>query len=87
MPAGPSGLGQQRRESLDPAVDGGVVDFDPAFGEQFFDVAVGDREAQILADRQHDDLRWEAEAGEGGAGERRGAKASRSHPDSLPARS
>jgi len=48
MPAGPSGLGQQQRESLDPAVDGGVVDLDPAFGEQFFDVAVGDRETQIL---------------------------------------
>src|SRR6266508_3510130 len=34
MPAGPSGLGQQQRESLDPAVDGGVVDLDPAFGER-----------------------------------------------------
>jgi hypothetical protein len=39
--AGPGGLGQQRREPLDPAVDGDVVDLDPAFGEEFFEVAVG----------------------------------------------
>jgi hypothetical protein len=30
MPARPGGLGQQRREALDPAVDGGVVDLDAA---------------------------------------------------------
>jgi hypothetical protein len=30
---------------LDPAVDGHVVDVDAAFGKQFFDVAVGNREA------------------------------------------
>jgi hypothetical protein len=39
--AGPGGVGQQRREPLDPAVDGDVVDLDPAFGEEFFEVAVG----------------------------------------------
>jgi hypothetical protein len=39
--AGSGGVGQQRREPLDPAVDGDVVDLDPAFGEEFFEVAVG----------------------------------------------
>jgi hypothetical protein len=39
--AGPGGLGQQRREPLDPAVDGDVVDLNAAFGEEFFEVAVG----------------------------------------------
>jgi hypothetical protein len=41
MPVRPSGVGQQRRESLHPAVDGDVVDLDAAFGEQLLDVAVG----------------------------------------------
>ena len=40
MPAGPGRLGQQRRESLHPAVDGDVVDLDAAFGKQLLDVAV-----------------------------------------------
>jgi hypothetical protein len=35
------GLGQQRREPLDPPVDGDVVDLNAAFGEEFFEVAVG----------------------------------------------
>jgi len=47
VPAGSGGLGQQRREALDPAVDGGVVDFDAAFGEQFLDVEVGEAEAEV----------------------------------------
>jgi hypothetical protein len=47
-------------------------------------VAIGQREAQVTAHRQHDHIRWEAEASEGGAYERRGAKASRSHRNSLP---
>jgi hypothetical protein len=48
--AWPGGVGQQRREALDPAVDGGVVDVDAALGEQLFDVAVGEAEAQVPAD-------------------------------------
>jgi hypothetical protein len=28
-----------------------VVDLDPALGEQLFDVAIGEAEAQVLADR------------------------------------
>ena len=40
VPAGPGGVCQQRCEPLDPAVDGGVVDLDAAFGEQLLDVSV-----------------------------------------------
>jgi len=35
VPAGSGGLGEQRRESLHPSVDGDVVDLDPALGEEF----------------------------------------------------
>jgi hypothetical protein len=45
VPAGAGGLGQQRREPLHLSVDGDVVDLDPAFGEQFLDVAIRQREA------------------------------------------
>jgi hypothetical protein len=41
-----------------------VVDLDAALGEEFFDVAVGQAEAQLPADRNDDDIGWEAEAGE-----------------------
>jgi hypothetical protein len=34
------GVGQQRREPLNPPVDRDVIDLDPASGEQFLDVAV-----------------------------------------------
>jgi hypothetical protein len=40
VPAGAGGVGQQRREPLDPPIDGDVVDLDAALGEEFFDVAV-----------------------------------------------
>jgi hypothetical protein len=66
MAAGLGGLGQQRREALDPPVDGDVVDLDAAFGEQLLDVAVRQAEAQIPADRQHNHIGWEAEAGKAG---------------------
>jgi hypothetical protein len=51
----------KRREPLHPPVDGDVVDLDAAFGEQLLDVAVGEAEAQVPADRQHDHIRREAE--------------------------
>jgi hypothetical protein len=41
-----------------------VVDLDAAFGEEFLDVAVGQTEAELPVDREHDHIRWEAEAGE-----------------------
>ena len=87
MPAGPSGLSQQRREAQHPPVDGDVVDLDPALGEQLFDVAVGQAEAQVPPDRQHDHIRREAEPGEGGArGDRRAGAVSGSHGRSVSAR-
>ena len=52
MSGGPGSLGQQRSEALDPPVDGDVVDLDAAFGEEFLDVAVGQTEAEVPADRQ-----------------------------------
>jgi hypothetical protein len=34
VPARPGGVGQQRREPLDPPINGDVVDLDAAFGEE-----------------------------------------------------
>jgi hypothetical protein len=45
MAAGPGGVGQQWRESLDSAVDGDVVDLHAAFGEQLLHIAVPQRKA------------------------------------------
>jgi hypothetical protein len=39
--AGPGGLGQQRREPLNPPIDGDVVDLDPVFDQELFHVTVG----------------------------------------------
>jgi hypothetical protein len=61
VPARPGGIGEQGREPLDPPVDGDMVDLNAPFGEQFLDVAVGQAEAQIPANREHDDIGWEAE--------------------------
>jgi hypothetical protein len=65
MPAGPSNLGQQRREPQHPPVDGDMVDRNAALGEQLLDVAIRQAVAQVPAHCQHDDVGWEAEAGEG----------------------
>jgi hypothetical protein len=87
VPAGPSGLSQQRREAQHPPVDGDVVDLDPALGEQLFDVAVGQAEAQVPPNRQHNYIRREAEPGEGGArGDRPAGAVSGSHGRSVSAR-
>jgi hypothetical protein len=83
--AGPGGVGQQRHEAHHPPVDSGVVDLDPALGQELFDVAVGEAEAQIPAHREDDDVGREAEPREGGVDDGHGAKAAGSHRDSLPA--
>jgi hypothetical protein len=44
--------------------DGHVVDLDRAFGEQFFDVSVGQAVAEVPAHRHHDHLGRKAEPGE-----------------------
>jgi hypothetical protein len=41
MPAGPGGLGQQRREAQHPPMDGDVISLDTTLGEEFLEVAVG----------------------------------------------
>jgi hypothetical protein len=63
------GVGQQRRKAQHSPVDGEVVDLHTPLGDQLLDVAVGKPEAQVPADRDDDDVGWEAEAGEGGAGD------------------
>src|SRR5215207_1427474 len=85
MPAGPGGLGQQRHEPLHPPVDGDVIDLNPALGEEFFDVAVRQPEAQVPADREDDDVWWETKAYEGRLSGSR-TRAVSSHAGSLAAR-
>jgi hypothetical protein len=63
--SGPSRLRELRREPLDPPVDAHVVDLDAAFGEELFDVSVGEGEPQAPADGQRDDLGREPIPGEG----------------------
>jgi hypothetical protein len=53
-----------------------MVDVDAAVGEQLFDVAVGQREAQVPAHRKDDDVGREVEAGEGSTSDGRSAGAS-----------
>src|SRR5829696_4285775 len=60
MPAWAGGLDQQRREPPPPAVDGDVVDLDPALGDELLDIAKREAEAEIPADRQHDHVGCEA---------------------------
>jgi transposase len=87
MPAGPGGVGKQWREPQHPPVDGDVVDLDATLDEQLLDVAVGQAEAQVPPDRQHDYIRREAEPGEGGArGYRLAGAVSGSHGRSVSAR-
>jgi copper chaperone CopZ len=63
-----------------------VDDLDTTLGEQLFDVTVGQTEAEIPTDRQHDHVGWETVAGEGGSRSQRGAMAADSHAGSLTAR-
>ncbi len=63
----PSCLRELRREPVDPPVDAHVIDLDAAFGEELFDVSVGEAEPQVPPDRQGDDLGREAIPGEGRA--------------------
>jgi hypothetical protein len=51
-----------RREALDPAVHGPVVDLGPSVGEHALEVAVADRELQVPPDRLEDHRGREAVA-------------------------
>jgi hypothetical protein len=87
MPAGPSRVGQERCEPQHPPVDRHVVDLHTTLSQWFLEVAVGQAEAQVPADRQHDHIGWEAEAGKGGSRRDRPTGAVRgSHGRSLTAR-
>jgi hypothetical protein len=78
------GLGELRREALDPPIDRDVVDLDPTLGQQLLDVPVGEAEPQVPADGQGDDLRWEPVSGESRARRRAGKRESvRFHERSL----
>ena len=48
---------------LHPLVDGDVIDRDATFGEQLFNVAVGQAVPQVPANRDGDHFTREAEAG------------------------
>ncbi len=85
VPAGPSRLGELRREPLDPPVHRHVIDLDPALGEELFHVTVGEAEPQVPPHRQGDDLGREPVSGEGRTRCWSGARAwVRSHGGSLP---
>ena len=49
---------------LDLAADRDVIDFDDAFGQEFFDVAVGESVSEIPTPGQHDDFGRESVARE-----------------------
>jgi hypothetical protein len=50
MPGRAGGIDELCRERLHPPVDRDMIDVDAVFGEQFFDVAVGQAIAQVPAD-------------------------------------
>jgi hypothetical protein len=62
-----------------------MVGLDAALGEQLLDIAVGQPEAQVPADRDDDHVGWETEAGEGGSRDWREARAASSHAARLAA--
>jgi hypothetical protein len=49
-------------------MDSDIVDLDTTLDQEFLDVAIRQAVAQVPPHRQHDDVGWEAEAGEGRAG-------------------
>jgi hypothetical protein len=64
MPAGAGRIDQQWSEPLHPAVNGHMVDRDPAFGQQLFDVPIREPVPEIPPDRHQHHLRREPETGE-----------------------
>ena len=56
MPAEPGGVEQSRGEPLDPPVFRDVINRDTAVEQEFFNVAIGQAEPQIPANRHDDHL-------------------------------
>jgi hypothetical protein len=54
-------VNQQRREPLDPSVQGHMVDLDAALREEFLEIPVGQSVAQAPLHSDQNDLRWEPE--------------------------
>src|SRR3954451_22229132 len=50
VPARPSCVGQEWRESLNPPIDRDVVDLDPTLTEEFLDIAIREPVPQIPTD-------------------------------------
>ena len=71
MPCRASCVDELRGEGLHPAVDRDVVDSNAAFGQQLFDIAVGQAVAQLPPHRDRDHLPREAVAGRRGRDRRR----------------
>jgi hypothetical protein len=59
VPTGPGPVGQQRREPLHPPIHGDVIDLDPSFDQESFDIAIPEPEPQVPAHREDDHLRRE----------------------------
>ncbi len=83
MAARAGGVGQQRGEALHPPVHAHVVDPHTPIRQELLHVPVRQPEAQIPANRQQDHIGREAEATEGGTGERRGRAAAAGYGGSL----
>ena len=66
MPGAAGSVGQDRREPLDPPVDGDVVDLYSALGKQLLDIAIGQAVTEVPAYCEHDHLPGKPEAGLGG---------------------
>jgi hypothetical protein len=79
MPGRPSRVNELRCKCLHPPVHRDVVNLDAPLGQQFFNITVGQAEAQIPAHRDRDDLTREAIPRRS----RRHARPRHSHPFSL----
>jgi hypothetical protein len=60
VPARSDCVDQQWREPLHPTEEPDVIDLDAPFGEELFEIAVTQPEAEIPADRKHDHPRAES---------------------------
>jgi hypothetical protein len=86
VPAGPGGLGQQRREPLHLPIDGDVVDLDPAFDQELFDITVGQAKRRYQRTASTITSGGKRKLAKADRGTGIGARAAGSHVASLAAR-
>ena len=74
VPAGACRIDQQRSEPLHPAIDGHVIDLDPAFGQQLLNITVGEPIPQVPTHctKMTSDGKWKPAKPDFGAGTRAG---------------